>query len=283
MKYFIIVVTLFQLFRSCGSFNTEEEGKPLARVYDKYLYFSEVEDAMPSGLNPRDSIAYVKNFVDSWTKKQLMLKKAELNLNDEQQDVSKQLDDYRATLLVYKYQQKYVNQRLDTIIEETELEEFYNSLSSQFKLDKNIVKTIIVKIPKPFNNIYKIRKLARSDKEEDLNSLEEICFMNSYLFIYDDQWSYLNNILNETNHSLNNPEQFLKTRNYFESQDSVNHYFVKIRDYRLINDIAPLDLVRDELRDLMISKRKIRLINELQANIRQDAEKLNQVEIFKSK
>ena len=46
------------------------------------------------------SISIIKNKIDLWVRKQTILKRAELNLTDEQKDIDDIVEDYRASLLI---------------------------------------------------------------------------------------------------------------------------------------------------------------------------------------
>ena len=61
----------------------------LVKVYDKYLYQDDIAALVPEGTTPQDSALKVRSYVEVWVRKQLMIKKAELYLTDEQKDVER--------------------------------------------------------------------------------------------------------------------------------------------------------------------------------------------------
>ena len=56
------------------------------------------------------------NYIDKWVRNQLLLEKAVLNLDQDRHEIRKQLEEYRTFLLINKYQQELILQKLDTII-----------------------------------------------------------------------------------------------------------------------------------------------------------------------
>ena len=101
---------------SCTKLETRNKEKSLARVMEKNLYPSDIRDIFPRNVSPEDSLLIQQNYVDEWVKKQLILQKAELNLTEEQKDVRQQIEEYRSSLLIYKYEQNLILQKLDTLI-----------------------------------------------------------------------------------------------------------------------------------------------------------------------
>ena len=112
--------------------------------------------------------------IDKWIRKQLLLEKAELNLTPSQKDVEIQLNDYRSSLLIYKYEQEWIKQNLDTVVAENEIREYYKLYSGNFILDENILKALYVKIPVFSPNIDKVKKWYKSDKNDDLTSKKKM-------------------------------------------------------------------------------------------------------------
>ena len=130
-----LIIFLFILITfSCNKGIDEIEDKPLAKVYNEFLYESDIVSLFNSNITKEDSIVIARNFINDWIKKQLMVQKAELNLNEESKDIEKQIEDYRSSLLIFRYKQELIQQKLDTVITEEELENYYNEYSGKHEL-----------------------------------------------------------------------------------------------------------------------------------------------------
>ena len=101
-----IIILLFGL-SSCQFFQ-KDNNELLVRVHDKELYFADVSGLIPEVISEEDSASFVRAWVDSWVKEQLLVSQAELNLTTEQQNIEQQLNSYRNSLLIYAYH-KLVN------------------------------------------------------------------------------------------------------------------------------------------------------------------------------
>lgn len=269
----IVIILSLVAFWSCGSKSKPGKEAPLARVYDIYLYPSDIiKGIVPEGLTGIDSIVLVKDYIDKWIKKQLFLKKAELSLLDEEKNVRQQIEDYRSSLLIFKFEQNYLEQKLDTIIPDDEIANYYEANSSNFILNTNIIKGHFIQIPRSAQDIYKIRRWYRSESTEDYSKLEEYCFQFAEKYQYfDDEWIEAENILKLMPSLGYRTENLLRYRKNIEVKDTNYYYFLKIADYKLASDIAPLDYVDDKIESIILNKRKIQLINKLESEIYNDA------------
>ena len=267
-----ILLWWIAVLSGCTQLETMNREKPLASVYDKNLYLSEIHDIFPSNVSPQDSLLILQNYVDKWIKKQLILQKAELNLTDEQKDVRQQLEEYRSSLLIFKYEQSLILQKLDTIILPEEIEAYYNEYSSNFILDEIIVKALYIKLPSDAPDLYRVRQLYRSEREEDFRELESYCYQYAVKYDYfNDDWIPFRSITDELPDEIRNPESTLRSYRFIEQQDSAFIYFVNIREYLLTSSVSPLEYVEDNIRSIILNQRKVRFVKELENNIYLDA------------
>ncbi len=267
---------------SCNSYESGSGEKPLARVHDKYLYPSDLRGILPTNISRADSAQIARNYVQKWIRTQLMLKKAEVNLTQQElQEIYKQLDETRTSLTIYKYEQQMMFQRMDTAVSEEEIQNFYNEHSDNFILDKNIVKAIFIKIPQGAPNLDRVRGWYRSADENDMNELESYCYQYANKFDYfNDAWIYFDQVVRQLPGEISNQEQFLRYNTYTEAQDSAFHYFVAIRDYMLKGSEAPVAFVEDNIRNIILNKRKLDFTRELEKSVYTDGLTKNEFEIY---
>ena len=103
-------------FVSCETISLNNE-KAFARVGSIYLYREDIEKNILNFKNKEDSILKVRNFIDDWASKQIILQQAALNLdNDKIKMLQKLVKQYKAELFSITYKQSIVNESLDTLI-----------------------------------------------------------------------------------------------------------------------------------------------------------------------
>lgn len=270
--YPFILASGLLLLISCGKSPEEKQDVPVARVFDRYLYTSELEGIVPLGLASSDSIALVKDYIDKWVRKELLLLQAEENLTNNEKNVEKQIDDYRTSLLIFKYEQNLIQQKLDTNILEEEISKYYNENSSNFILNQNLVKATLIKVPKSAPDLWKIRRWYRSDDEKDIKEVEIYCYKYAEKYDYfNEDWVEFKYILEQIPEIGSSPKSVLESRNYIELSDTNSLYLVRIYDYRLEGSVAPVEYVNSNIKSILLNKRKIQQIKQLESDIYDDA------------
>ena len=119
----------------------------MAKVYDDYLYESDIKGLVSSGTLPKDSLVITRSFIESWVRQRLIIQQAEKNLTSAQMDFTKQLENYKNSLTIYAYENALIQQKLDTLITEEETENYYDANQQNFLLKDNIVQVQYVKLP----------------------------------------------------------------------------------------------------------------------------------------
>ena len=178
-------------------------------------------------------------------KERTYVQKAEANLSPGlRNEIETQLEETRVNLVVYEYQRMMMIQNMDTVITREELEKYYSSNGNNFILTSNIVKALFIKLPVETPDIYKIKTLSRSDKQEDFQELESLCYQFAEKFDdFNEEWITMDRLSLELNEEISNQENFLKRSRYHESGDSASVYLIAINDYRLRGTIAPFEYV----------------------------------------
>src|SRR5215204_5767363 len=124
---FILLLTLL-FFSACTYFKKQGEEKTkdaVARAFDKCLFPENLAGIVPPNSSRKDSLTVIKNYIDNWIHQQVVLHKAESNLDENKKDVEDKLEEYRNSLIRYAYEKALVDQRLDTNVSDKEIEEFY--------------------------------------------------------------------------------------------------------------------------------------------------------------
>jgi hypothetical protein len=268
------------LIVSC-SFIQKEQEAPVARVFDKLLYSPEIKEFIPDGTSSEDSIAMAENYINSWIQSTLLYHQAESNLTDEQKDFAKKLEDYRRSLVIYTYEQKLIEQRLDVEITDEQIEQYYQENKKNFELKDNITKVVYIKVNKNAPNIDKVRKWYKSSNQEDIIALEGYAYQFADNFFFDTEtWLLFDDLIKEIPIRTYNQEDFLKNNRFVEIEDSEYYYFVNIIGFKIKNSISPLSFEKDNINKILMNKRKLQLITKMKNDIYNEAIQNNNIEIY---
>lgn len=280
MKYIFVLSILF-LTNWCSKINKNSNEEPLARVGENYLYPTELSGLIKPGISKDDSLSMIRGLTEKWIRKQLILEKAVMNLSDEEKNVEKELEEYQTSLIIYKYEQKLIKERLDTAVTNGELQKYYNDNPQNFILNNNIVKALYIKLPIDAPKKDLLKEWMKVENEDNIKQIEEYCYQHAVKYDYfNDLWVNFDNIkmLFPYNAELSN--QPLSTNKIYEAQDSLYSYILNIRDLQLKGSIAPYTYIEGDIKNILILKRKQKLIYDLENKIYFDAMNKNNFKIF---
>ncbi|HQV01214.1 MAG: hypothetical protein JNK61_05345 [Bacteroidia bacterium] len=260
---------------------TVDQTQAVARVYDKYLFKNDLIKIIPKGASAADSMQAVRNYIDNWIKQNIILRKAENNLNDDEKNVQPQLDNYRNTLITYIYQRELIKEKLDTTVTENEITEYYQTHKNNFALRQSIVRFIYLKTDKAAPKLNQVRQWFKSNNNDDKIKLEDYCyqFATDY-FLNDEDWVSIDQCLQKAGIITDNKDAYLQSNFYTEIPDSTQITFIRIKEFKYKDSISPIEFETDNIKNLIINKRKLGLIQEMEKAAYQKALNEKDFEIY---
>ncbi|HEU5147488.1 MAG TPA: peptidyl-prolyl cis-trans isomerase, partial [Chryseosolibacter sp.] len=228
------------------------------------------------------SAARVEAYVDSWIRKELLIQEAARKININEAEVERKILDYRYSLIAYEYQSYYIKQNLDTVFSEAEVKEYYENNIDNFILKQNIVRATFIKVPKNAPKMEKLKDWMYSQDEEDRQSLKSYCLSFSAAYhISDSTWMIFDDLVrNSPLMEIPNKIQFLKATPYYETEDENFLYFLKVDEYRISDNVSPLEFVTDEIENIILNKRKVELAKKLEDEVYENALEQKEFEII---
>ena len=277
MKSIYLIILL--LICSCD-LPTNEESNAVARVGEDFLFVSEIEDQI--GPNGSDSIQITRRTINEWAEELLYLKKAEINLSSrEKKGLEELVSTYRNDLYVKTYKDKAIQSQLDSIVEKEEIESYFEQNKLNFKTNKDLMRGRYVRVRNENYNLRSIRKSIRRFNEDDKVFLDSIALQFTTYSLNDSIWVQASQFFNRLpSISEKRYKNFLKNDTFFELQDSLEVYLVVVEEVVLRNDLAPLDYVAPTLNQILINKRKLELMRQLDREIIEEGLRQNIYEVY---
>lgn len=269
-----IGVAFLLLLQGCGFFEKKTKEFVVAECYGKFLYESDIREIVPEHLNPLDSIQRVNSFIDSWIQRQVILHQAETNLSAKELDLKKQMEEYRNSLILYAYETQLIKQKLDTVVSEDEIAEFYEQNKEDFQLRNTMVRAAYIILKDDCKQKAAFEKLM-SDKDtlllQNLDVMATYYAEKSYLDV--DQWVRLDELLHVVPIEILNPESFLKKTKFvsFDSDDYT--YMVRFVDYLLEESISPLEMEHANIKTIILTHRKKQLLERMRTSVYEKAKR----------
>lgn len=273
--WYLVAIALVLLTISCDLLDRDKSDKvPIARVGDSYLYAEDLAELLKGAKTAADSQQVMSNFVDSWIRRQLMVKIAEEYLPPEQLDIEKSIQDYRQSLLLHAYESELIRQKLDTNVTEQVIEDYYNNNPNSFELKEDIVQFYYIKIPLQAPKIDSAKYLFKTRNEENLKKLVKYGFQYAEdFYLQDSIWFELNELYKQIPIDHDQLRTLSKNHLSGEVQDSNFLYLIRINDFKEQRELAPLNYVKDDIRKIIVNQRKIDLINNTYESVYQEAVK----------
>lgn len=277
----ISLLSVLFVFLETGCKNeSASEEVALARVGTKTLLLSDLPE-VGRGMETADSIDAVRQSVNRWVREMLILQQAEKNLSEEKLDIDKMVEDYRRSVITYRYEAELVRQKLDTNITEEEVAKYYEKNKSNFELKDNIIKVTYVKVRKSAPGVGKVKNWYSSKKEKDKELLRSYCLQYAENFFLDENsWLLFDDILKEIPMKLYDKEAFLQNNRRIETSDSTYLYFVNILGFMIRNSASPLAFEKDNIRNMLLNRRKVDFIKRMRQNLYDNAVRTKEVEIY---
>ena len=279
---FVGVFVCFFLLTSCEYLVVQEKKETVSQIVaivntDK-LFREDLKNVLPRNISKEDSLILVKSFIQDWAVEKLLLKGAANNSTLASfENINKLVQDYKESLLINNYKEELIKQQLDTVISEAEVEQYYLVNNENFKLNEVLVKSKYLYFNHTINDQKEIIKLFKSDKIEDAEELERQQLSFKIYQLNDSVWTELDKVLLKLPFSK---ENLLKKPRFVQKQDSLGLYLVAIKDVLNRNDIAPLSYIKPTIKEVILHKRKIELIRDIEKIIVKDATKNNNFKIY---
>lgn len=273
-KFLIITCLIF--FTSCFS-NEEEE--VIASVNEQKLYLSDIKLNMPNNLE--DSSYFVDKFINDWIRKEVMLAEAEMNLNSNLDKYEKQIEDYRASLLIHAYQKELLNQNLDTSISNFEVEEYYIQYKEDLILSNNIFKGRFIKIDKNAPETNNLKVLLHTEDINKLENLKEYCIQfASEFYLNDENWTYFYLINQKLPDFISDEINFLKHNTTYKTEDEKYLYYLFVKDYQIKGSVSPLSIVYHQIKNTILNTKKVNYLKDIEDELYQKALSKNKIKIY---
>lgn len=259
-----------------------EDREPVARVNSAYLYKDELSGIATFGSSKEDSAARVEAYIDSWIRKELLIQEATRKININEAEVERKILDYRYSLIAYEYQSFYIKQHLDTVFNEKEIKQYYEDNIDNFILKQNIVRATFIKVPKNAPKLDRLKNWVTSDNIEDKQDLKSYCLSFSVAYhIADSTWMIFDDLVrNSPLMEIPNKVHFLQTNPYYETEDDNFLYVLKVNEYRISDNVSPLEFVTDEIKNIILNKRKVELAKKLEDEVYENALEQRDFEIL---
>jgi hypothetical protein len=263
---------------ACGSDKGDSTDKELAAVYNKTLRLSEIATDLPKGIPAQDSALLVSAATQRWIEEQLLMYEAERNIPKDL-NIDELVRNYRASLVRFNFEESLVSEKMDSIVQEQELRDYYEQNKDQFQLESTIAKCILLKVPQkaPQNDLSKI---WNSRNEADRAKVENWAKQWAVMAMLDrEKWYNIEDLAAILPSGTLNADN-VGSRREGTVSDGDFRYFYKILDTAHGKTTAPYDYAKGQAKKIILQKRKMDLLKKWKEDLYQKEIKRENVKIY---
>lgn len=277
----LTVVALLLLCAGCRDYFMKSDRRVIAECYGTKLYADDLAGVVPEGASKMDSLSRVNTFIELWIHRQLLLHQAETSLTPQQLDFSNELREYRNSLVVYAYETQVIEQQLDSVVSDEEIAAYYEENKGNFELKSNMVRVAYVILE---NDNKHIKDFQQIMNDPDTLLLSKLSILASHYavssFLDAENWVRLDDLMATVPIDIYNAESFLKKNRFVKFEKDNMVFMVRFEDYRLAESLSPIEMESDNIRNIILQKRKKELLSRMSDELYQNAVDNNVFEIY---
>ncbi len=273
IRYAILAV-IGTIIISCKRTVSKDNTDPIvASVYRVNLYQSELNSIIHPAVNKRDSAALAKAYIDQWVKDQILMSKAS-SFSVDNQRINRLVEDYKKKLIKFEYENQIIAERLDTVVSDLALKSFYKENKEQFILSEPLYNIQIAEIIADKSELKKLYTQWGKDDAKDLANFSKISLKSSLDTTVWMTWQEIEAWSDKFSErkAQRVGDQRVRTEN--------SEIFLKVRESRPIKDFSPLPYVTIQLKQMILHKRKLDLLERRKDELYNRALESNEIKIF---
>lgn len=266
---------------SCSEEAPDNDSKVIASVNEIQLTEAELLYHLPEGLSEEDSLKFVESYIEKWVNEQVVYQKAIEVLPENSKNVDFQLADYKRSLLIYTYEQYYIQDRLDTVVPMADIQAYYDENVEDFILKDYIVKAIYAKYTINTPELEDVAKWYQLKAENDWINLQSHANLYSIKFFNDTaNWVFFDDILSEIPLTDINKATFIRKKKSITFEEDGMVYFLNVIDSKLQDETSPIEFEYDKIRGILLNIRMNELRKELKSQLYIDAKNADIITIY---
>lgn len=275
------ILSFCLIFTACKNFNQPVgSNKPLAAVYNKSLYLSDMEGMFNENATKVDSLQIINAYVDRWIRDNIIMTEAERNVPKDL-NIEELLKKYRESLILNSYEEQLTKNTLETSISEEELKGFYDKNKEQYELETPIVRCYFLKISKPAPQPDSIQKWWNSPKSGDnLKKMQSYAKASAKSYILEDSiWKRTEDVVKMLPKGTLSGDNIDSGKELTMKDDDFQYYF-RVLGVMNKKEIAPFSYIKEQASKYILHQRKIQLIEKKKQEMYDLEMKKNNVKIY---
>lgn len=269
---FIVLIALVSL-HACVLFNDDTiENKVVVSAFGKNLILDSLCSRIPDELSFEDSTLLSERIIEGWVRENVLLAQAEKNINEFSTAFESSIRSYRNALLVTQFEREFIASRVDTNVQDEEIEKFHSDYPELFQLKEHVLRAVFFEINTEEDMLDSARIWLTTADSSSIPKLEQWSIERGAHFALDvDYWWLLSDLLQTVPMQVYRIEDQLRDRRLIEFTDGDSRYLLRILEHRLKDLSSPISIARKRIVDLIIQERRRSILENLRDDLVSDA------------
>ena len=269
---FIVLIALVFL-NACVIFSDETiEDKVVVSAFGENLLLDSLCSRIPDELSFEDSTLLSERIIEGWVRENVLLAQAEKNINEFSSDFESSIRSYRNALLVTQFEREFIASRVDTKVQDEEIEKFHSDYPELFQLKEHVLRAVFFEINTEEDMLDSARIWLTTADSSSVPKLEQWSIERGAHFALDvDYWWFLSDLLQTVPMQVYRIEDQLRDRRLIEFTDGDSRYLLRILEHRLKDLPSPISIARKRIVDLIIQERRRSILENLRDDLVSDA------------
>lgn len=278
LKYSFFVVILFSIV-ACDFFKSQQPLDAVVSLDNHYLTKTDIEQWLPESYTTADSLRIVNAQIDRWAIDHLLMKNAALNISkDEQDELNQLVANYKQELYTQVYKENLTKQNLDTIIRADAIKKYYETQLENLKLNEDLVQLSFVELDPLYSEINVIKKLLNKHDSVAVRKLDSLSLGFKSYYVNDSIWVKKSRVFEKIPYiNVTNEKSYINDASFHELQDSLSLYLVRFHKVLRRGEKAPLQYLKPTIKQILLNKRKLNYIKNLEKELLNDAVQSNKL------
>lgn len=257
-----------------------DDEKIIVTYKDHFLTDRDINLILPQDVSSEDSVVLVQAYIEEWVKKKAIVDKAEENIDELiLKEIDNKMVEYRQDLLINGYNNYLIEKNIKDSVTEEEVRAYFDENKQSFPLSKTVVRYRAVTVEK--KDEARAAALFQTGKDEDFDEVMKMVLTSGLPYHDMDSSWYSVDVLSAQFPKLNEDNYMnqLLNRRRIQLEDQNVVTLIRILELKRKGGEAPYEFVKPTIKNLLLNKRKLNLLGDLQNQLYKEALNKNQIKI----
>lgn len=195
-------------------------------------------------------------FVDFWVERQVFLEELKISNAENHKLVEMRSKAFAGELARFYLEEEFIQKKIDQTVSDSLIQAYYEAHKPDFALNDYIVKALYLKVPKVAPKQDQVKEHYLLKKNKDFMKVISYAKLYAENFYFDDStWIYFDELTKDAPIEKLNKENLVLNRTKTHFSDDEYTYYLNIIDYQLKDAVPPLEFMKDDIKQIIISQR----------------------------